>query len=1089
MLLLVFIVPAIQNSIFTTTSKLLTHTSLISIPHGIVDTSAQTHTMTNNFQVTAYAIAWLGQSDPPFTTESYAVAPVDLTAVKHPSRTSVTTSTTRYWSEVDCWKPVAVSFNATSKWTSFADGRGCQTKDVFSDASHWNSLRSKYLAIHVPVDSPGFGLGTARSHSQEANTTSMCPEFPNRFLSIWWVGGSDPDFKDSNKGVALFCDINYYKEPVVAKIMVANSTVASITASGPRKILGPEEFNMTHFMRLTIDGTPPNLYTMSEGHMQMTMSINDRVAVDDRQRRQNRDIGTVTYPTQNSFSMISWVLRLAPAPTGSYFDHVTLARSYTRTYQRLFALAMGHNFAPSLLENQQKAQMEVLQECITLVPAFLYVTETLLVLALITCSILAWQVASIPLELFQNPDCLLQIMDLARSTAIQARFTKYSSSPESIMETELAGNIFRLTTLADGRPGLHVHNPSPTPQSSLSSVDNTTPSHPSKILEISWRAIVSALISIAAVMISLYLLDSASKRNNGMPLPKGNAFTIQLALSFAPTAFATFLGQYLSGTCRVVSFMKPMEELKKGCAHANSTLLVKYSALPPVALFPPAFRAGHYLVGILSILAALSNVLTVTMAGLFVQYTTSLSTGVNVTRTKEPFLDTMKPSDTVLDGLADSVYTVAANQSGLTKLPTWTTAEYAYIPAELGNQSTSLHNPEVEYESVGYGADLDCVNLLTIQPDQSARFEIVNNNSALYFSFCYGYPKDGHIPCNEEVPTYWGMSLLLSQVPDEGIVAHEFQTTVSRPNSPVDTHPSWNSQVNEQQIVFAWLRGQWEMGRSPMKRTANSTSFRGRNLAYNATVIACRPRLRTQKSIIRVDSSGTIVSAKLLGGPDYNVGSSLNLTNSLRTTIMATAYKSTDRTIAWHKGIIAQDWPNYLYKTVLASTDMIDPKKPVPSVDFASGIVSETFSRLFAVQLSLDRQYLRETDIKSQDASQSGSLHYIVRRFRLSRPMYIITQTLLTFDFIVLLICRLTFQKPFLPREPFTIASQIAYAASSHVIDDIAAAVSESGYNRGFRLRNQLLEYRFGYGRYIGKDGRTHIGIERAPFVQSLNSK
>ena len=59
---------------------------------------------------------------------------------------------------------------------------------------------------------------------------------------------------------------------------------------------------------------------------------------------------------------------------------------------------------------------------------------------------------------------------------------------------------------------------------------------------------------------------------------------------------------------------------------------------------------------------------------------------------------------------------------------------------------------------------------------------------------------------------------------------------------------------------------------------------------------------------------------------------------------------------------------------------------------------------------------------------------------------------------------------------PLTMASDIAlFAASQAVaeIDENERSGKELGANRK----------RFGYGSFIGTDGRPHIGVERAPFV------
>jgi hypothetical protein len=71
---------------------------------------------------------------------------------------------------------------------------------------------------------------------------------------------------------------------------------------------------------------------------------------------------------------------------------------------------------------------------------------------------------------------------------------------------------------------------------------------------------------------------------------------------------------------------------------------------------------------------------------------------------------------------------------------------------------------------------------------------------------------------------------------------------------------------------------------------------------------------------------------------------------------------------------------------------------------------------------------------------------------------------------------------PFLPRLPTSIASQIAYFASSHAIDDVRKAGGDLS-----ELDKQ--GYRYRYGKYVREDGKTHISIERVPDVTKLRSQ
>lgn len=1087
MIVVTIILPAIQNAMFTTTTRLISQSLTVGSAQDAVDADIQTQTMTNDFQITAYSIAWLGQNQPPFTTNSYTLAPFDHSLVRSPVHTYVNVSTMRYWGEVTCWRPDAVKVNATSKRLSFADGKGCETGDVFDDAAPWNVEDSQYMAMHIPVDSPGFAFGEGTT--RETNITSMCPDFPDRFLTIWWVSGSNPDFNGRGHGLALFCDTVYYKEPGMAKILLANDSVISFSASGPQKILSPREFNGTQFRHVINDGQPPNLYSQNEPHPHMILDVDKGTPVGNDRRLRNLSFATPAYTAENSY-LFSWLFTLAPSPLENYLNSTILAESYDRTYRQLFALAMGRNFASDSSKTFVNVDSELQAVAVTLVPGFLYATEALLVITMLLVLWLSLHVCRTHLTLIRNPDCLAQVIDLARSPAVQAKFTPNSGSSNSILKSSLGADTFRVSMSSDGRPMLFIDSIHSIEQSPTPGNFTAHPTVVKHVPEVSWMVCSVTTLWITVITTSIYVLNwLSSRRNSGIPLPSGNAFTVQLALNFAPTLFATVLGYYINAVCRASSFLMPLQDLKKGHARATTTLLTTYTSLPPSVLSPKAFRARHYVLTMLSVLSILSNILTVSIAALFVQYDATVASTTTISDAKEPFLALMEDGDIryMFDHQEDSIYTVTANVSGLTKLPTWTTTDYGYMPIILDETVPSARNLELEYETIGYGADLDCVDFLHINPDQMAHFELFNfgNDTSLYFEFCYGYPEDDTVACGDQDTFHWSIITYLDQVPDGEVAAYEVQATVSRPNSPSD-EPFWNSQTNEQQIMLAWLRGRWKNKVTSFPSGFNSTSNINPYFEYNATVIACRPRLKTQKSLLRTDIEGNVLSELLQGTPDYDTEDRLNLTNTLRATIQAVAGKEPSQMVGWHTNIIAQDWPNYVYKTILNTTDMVDPVKPVPSVDFASAAASQAFSRLFAAQLSLDRQYLQPTGASS-NASRSATLYHSARHFRLSHPMFIITQTILILDVVGLLLFRIRLPKPFLPRQPFTIASQIAYAAASHVIDDIAAAVDRAGnYKASSDLQRQFQEYRFGYGKYIGKDGRPHIGIERDPFVQKF---
>ncbi|CAJ2507486.1 Uu.00g086720.m01.CDS01 [Anthostomella pinea] len=69
-----------------------------------------------------------------------------------------------------------------------------------------------------------------------------------------------------------------------------------------------------------------------------------------------------------------------------------------------------------------------------------------------------------------------------------------------------------------------------------------------------------------------------------------------------------------------------------------------------------------------------------------------------------------------------------------------------------------------------------------------------------------------------------------------------------------------------------------------------------------------------------------------------------------------------------------------------------------------------------------------------------------------------------------------------LPRMPSSVGSLLAYTAGSRAYGDF------STYAGGRQDDLASSGYTYTFGSYIGKDGRPHIGIERDPFVEKLDS-
>lgn len=1047
-------------------------------------------------------MCWLNQQPPAFTSRNYAVAPFSYSlAPQDTVDTTIKAATTRYWSELKCWKPASVvvqmnaskSFGGDGLTVSFNDGRGCSATDILLiDASVSYTYPAQYEAYYFAAASqgyatPGLSLGM------------LCPQFPHMFLAIWKLTGMEmPDFEPGGNATAVFCEPQYYMEPVTATVITSNNSIVEHEPIGPKTVMSEEMFNSTHFEYLLALGQPPGADRLKDA------DIGENSVILQTTRLKNASISAPTAYSMNT--MIGYVLGVSQLPGQQYLDFEVLQTTYMQAHQLLFALAMTHNFGEEL-GTTQPAVLGSVREVVTLVPAFAFVTESLLALVMALCIYMLWRVPRRTLHLRRDPDSLTQIMVLARELSIQKTFARLSTATDHELNSSLTDKTFHLQTDDDNLPLLMEDDSHDSAhlKDDPTDFESTVYSHQKHLPEMSWIASGFAALAIGICIAIFGALEVFSSKQNGLKVPQTSDFVVQMLLGFLPTAFATLVGAYLSLLCRTYSFIQPMQDLKKGNALSSHTLHVNYTSIPPPLIFLKAFRIGHYILGALSLTALLSNVLTVTLAGTLFREDIAQTMKTTLQLVYQPFVLTQLSNDnTVSSAYVDALYPVLANATGQTDLPTWTTTEYGYLPVEHVHEANSPPISEFRYESIGYGADFECVDLLGKSPgiattldfhDQGQTFRLFTNFTSTTDSSicqCSLTHDDYHVNFNGQAQGLAVIGGSLTSSISSFEIVRNFDSQYSSYKSKLYPDIQTECDFCQDRIVHGWVRGR--LVPTDLRPSANLTAT-GR-FEYNATIISCKPRLKTQMSLLRVESSGQVIAAQDIGPPNYDIPASVNLSATFNTSVAALTGSRANRT--WHTDSVARDYSNYLFKKLLGNNNLLDSTVPTPSFENASAVVSDALSRLFAAQLFIDRTRLQPTSATATSNSSLSSAStnttnadttttpglatYQTHRIFLSRPMLIISLTILTLDLLVIIIFRLTLPAPFLPRMPFTIASQIAFFAGSHATQDVVAA---GGDVRELNKRG----YRYGYGRYLGADGEIRVGIEREGYIDRSSEK
>ena len=168
----------------------------------------------------------------------------------------------------------------------------------------------------------------------------------------------------------------------------------------------------------------------------------------------------------------------------------------------------------------------------------------------------------------------------------------------------------------------------------------------------------------------------------------------------------------------------------------------------------------------------------------------------------------------------------------------------------------------------------------------------------------------------------------------------------------------------------------------------------------------------------------------------------------------------------------------------LKNNSLFDPSTPVPTVAEASAPLGVIYSKLFSILIGRNMDRLLESSTNKQNPPTQGWTIRPDTRIFMSKTMFIIAETILILYIVVT--ATLYMRRPWrvLARMPTTPASIIAFFAASNAIEVFRNTAGLSRKQRESKLES--LDHRYGFGSFVGTDGKTHIGIEKHPFLAGL---
>lgn len=394
----------------------------------------------------------------------------------------------------------------------------------------------------------------------------------------------------------------------------------------------------------------------------------------------------------------------------------------------------------------------------------------------------------------------------------------------------------------------------------------------------------------------------------------------------------------------------------------------------------------------------------------------------------------------------DEFYIAMSNALASSKLPLWSDPDRFYLPVTLPNNT----QPGINYTvSTGYfGASLGCQELTSWKIKDDKDESGSTESSLLEFSIIQ--PDGPSTKCSIEVsidpPAYIsGLSSL-----EVSVVAG-------------------SSEVCKQNIVAGWWRG----------NASNQTIE-----VSSKTMMLCHPELVTGSAEVTVDNEGRVLGSKVLShsngsAPEY-------FTTSPSDLILQAHQFIIDHSSDWHNDSFPSDWNNYLMAETFIGDRFLDPHLPAPTFDEAVTIYTAMYNKLFAILLGNNANLLFKT---SEPKTQllPAIRHEPQTRIFLSFPAFVIAESILCLYVLTTILVYLRRPWRILPRLPTTIASTIAFFAASYAVQEFKGTSTMRE-----KERQKWLEWqgcRWAYGKFVGRDGKVHAGIEREPFVTLLEEE
>ncbi|CAG7565540.1 unnamed protein product [Fusarium equiseti] len=986
-----------------------------------------------SFLNTGYAIAWLGQQFPAFTTADYALLPfypdtnseLDNNRAQITASSNLTAETTKMWTELDCWPAGIARYGPRSKEEfNFFNGQGCNTTAGFGITS---KRRMYYIGFHT----------SPYADFQIANP--FCPRTPDsihQFLAVWakpipvdW--DPYPSFNIS----AMFCQPKYFKQKVLATVKADTyePVTSSIKELGPKETLSEKEFNTTAFEFLLGNG------------MQQTIITKDypfRAVVEQHPRLNQSGFQK---PVSN---MVGFALAGRDLHADDYVHHDHLHTAYNEAHRYLFSVAVTTLLMNSTDFSNKTASIDYFMTGVIVSRPFAIAVECFLLVVAVFTVLVLWFSRSAPCNLPLNPSSIRRYIELfGNSPEVLGAFKPVDYTDEKGLLEEFKMDNFQMIPKDGGKNAEVLLHTRIRPCESYDKSVQRGYYDPVKPLVLRrWIGLIFITCLVGAMAFLAYLKQQETLLN-GLIRPSENFEVLQLLENYIPTAFATLVEPFWILLNRLLCVLQPFKDLWEGKAKPKNTIDATYTSIPPQLVFWRALKSNHFVLVFVCSMALLANLLAVGLGSLFNEDITT----ANYTITMSPNFAPRFNNDSVTDLTfflnkdlitthlyQDHFYMAMANLTSNTILPPWMSQEYYFQGYQLEDSSINRTGDAYTVNTRGFGVDANCTAI----------------------------PAHALITEYEE-PEFWPTekkNLSQCQSDDQFIAAA----------APVIREAGNNRSTGISALEYS-LTMDKTFSIAPCARTLPLAWARSKEAAFvNSTVEAsfmiCRPIFETAMFNVTVDSLGNVISYQRTS----NLTSTLDYAESEQhADILIQTYNNRwNQDPQWHNHTLSMNWMNHFIMVLNGNRSTLDPHSVVPDPEKLSPVVSNIYRRAFAILLGLNSHIFEKSD---QSETVSATRHTKETRIFMEDVSFIITMTILALNTVVAILFYIRAVAFVLPRMPTTMGAVVSYFAPSRL--------ATSTYRDAPGQSSRTLSF----GRYIGMDGKVHIGIEADPHVVPID--